>query len=86
MKTITIKSRYGDVRSFVPVNENTYKYEGDTMYCRFGGKEDQTDIDTNDLGFFDPDGGPFVSAGFPIGDRIVTRIISNTDGIFFEVQ
>jgi len=80
MKTITVKSRYGDIRSFVPVNENTFKYEGDTMYCRFGG------IDTNNLEFFDPDGGPFISEGYMIGDQKVVRIMSKVDGIYFEVE
>jgi hypothetical protein len=80
MKTITVKSRYGDVRSFVPVNENTFKFEGDTMYSRFGG------VDTNDLEFFDPDGGPFISEGYMIGVKKVKRIMSTDGGIYFEVE
>ena len=31
-----------------------------------GGKEDQEGIDPNDLGFFDPSGGPFVAVGSKI--------------------
>lgn len=86
MKKITIRSRYGEDRSFVPVNENTYKFEGDVKYCRFGGKENTSTVDQNDLGFFDPDGGPFISEGYPIGKRKVTRIMSTDEGVFFEVE
>jgi hypothetical protein len=85
-KTVTISSRYGDSRSFVPVSENIYKFEGKTLYSRFGGKENTDTIDTNDLGFFDPDGGPFISPGYPIDGRKVVRIMSKEDGIYFEVE
>ena len=85
-ETITIKSRYGNSRSFVPVSENIYKFEGETLYSRFGGHEYAESVDTNDLGFFDPDGGPFISVGFPIGDKKVKRIMSKDDGVYFEVE
>jgi hypothetical protein len=81
-----MKSRYGDLREFIPVEDNIYKFEGNTMYSRCGGKEHAKTIDYNDLGFFDPDGGPFISEGFPIGDKKVTRIMSRKDGIYFEVK
>jgi hypothetical protein len=86
MKTITISSRYGDSRSFVPVSENIYKFEGKTEFARFGGQEYAESVNMNDLGFFDPDGGPFISAGYPIGSRKVKRIMSKEDGIYFEVE
>jgi len=86
MKTIEIRSRYGEKRSFVPVDEMTYRFEGDVKYCRFGGKENQTGINNDDLGFFDPDGGPFISEGYKIGDKKVVRIMSKDDGVFFEVE
>jgi hypothetical protein len=85
METITLKSRYGKVYSLVPVDKITYKFEGDTMYCRFGGKENQTGFNYEDLGFFDPDGGPFISVGYKIGDKKVVRIMSRGEGVFFEV-
>jgi hypothetical protein len=38
--------------------------EGDSLtYCRFGGKEGQEGIDHDDLGMFDPMGGPYVGVG-----------------------
>lgn len=80
MKTIVVKSRYGDVRSFVPVRENIYKFGGQILHCRFGGN------DMKDLEFFDPDGGPFISAGYSIGGRKVVRIMAEEDGIYFEVE
>jgi hypothetical protein len=41
--------------------------EGDSMkYCRMGGKEGQEGIDPNDLGMFDPSGGPYVAIGSKI--------------------
>lgn len=85
-KTVTISSRYGDSRSFVPVSENIYKFEGKTLYSRFGGKELAETVDTDDLGFFDPDGGPFISPGYLIDGRKVIRIMSKEDGIYFEVE
>ena len=86
MKTVTINSRYGESRSFVPVSENTYKFEGKTLYARMGSKENTETVDNSDLGFFDPDGGPFISAGYPIDGRKVIRIMSKDDGIYFEVE
>lgn len=85
MQTIKFKSRYGESREFVPVDEKTYRFEGTMQYCRMGGKDNQPDIDPNDLGFFDPDGGPFISEGYPIGNKKVVRIMSKKDGVFFEV-
>jgi len=82
---IVMKSRYGDVRAFIHVEDNLYKFEGKTFYSRMGGKENTDTVDYNDLGFFDPDGGPFISEGFPIGNKKVTRIMSKEDGIYFEV-
>lgn len=83
---IVMKSRYGELRAFIPMGENLYKFEGKTFYSRMGGKENTDTVDYNDLGFFDPDGGPFISEGFPIGDKKVTRIMSKEDGIYFEVK
>ena len=85
-KTIEIYSRYGEKREFVPVDEKTYRFEGPLHFCRMGGKENQSDINPNDLGFFDPDGGPFISEGYDIGGRKVIRIISKRGGIYFEVE
>jgi hypothetical protein len=81
-----MKNRYGDEYNFEKVNENTYKIVGNLKYWRFGGLEGQNDIDTNNLGFVDPSGGPFIGHGYLIESRPVTRIMSKDDGIFFEVK
>ena len=80
MKTIIVKSSYGDVMSFVPVSGNIYKFGGAILHCRFGGN------DMKDLEFFDPPGGPFISAGYSIDGRKVVRIMAEEDGIYFEVE
>lgn len=79
---IDMKSRYGKVRSFVWVSDNIYKYEGNTHFCRFGAKESNS---MDDLEFFDPYGGPFISEGFIIGDKKVVRIMVKDDDVLFEV-
>jgi hypothetical protein len=86
MQTINIHSRYGDLRHFVPISNNLYRLDGDFKFCRMGGKEDQVDIDNNDLGFFDADGGPFISQGYPIGGKLVKRIYLDNDKIMLEVE
>jgi hypothetical protein len=82
-------NRYRDVYRFVKMDDNTYKFEmdGDSMqWCRFGGKEGQQEIDTNDLGMFDPSGGPFLSVGdFEVDNRKVKRIFSG-DYVGVEVE
>jgi hypothetical protein len=80
-----MKNRYGKEYSFELVSENTYKFVGDTDWCRFGGKEGVDGIDTNDLGYFDPSGGPFIHVGYMIEGRKIVRIASKPDGVFFEV-
>ena len=57
---------------------------------RMGGQDYQDEIDMEDLGFFDPSGGPFVEVGSKIyWDKeplTVTRIMSRADGIFVEAE
>lgn len=84
-----MKNRYGKEFSFEKVNETTYKFvmaEEDMRYMRWGGKKGQNGIDDNDLGFFDPSGGPFVSAGYEVEGKAVTKIMCNKEGIFVEVE
>lgn len=64
-----MKNRYGDNYHYEKINENQYKFvmEGKSMdYCRIGGKEGQQGLDPNDLGMFDPSGGPYVAVGSKI--------------------
>ena len=64
-----MKNRYGAEYTFVKYADNLYRFnmpEEDMKYMRMGGREGQEQIDMNDLGFFDPSGGPFVAVGSKI--------------------
>lgn len=83
------RNRYGDVYYYELVEGKTYKFvmEGDSMkWCRYGGHENQTSVDCNDLGMFDPSGGPYVGIGsvLPVGK--VKRLRSTEQGIMIEVE
>lgn len=82
-------NRYGDSYHFEPISDNKLKFvmEGKSLdYVRFGGKENIPGIDDNDLGFFDPSGGPFIKIGTTIQGRKVTKISNTNDGIILEVE
>ena len=95
-----MKNRYGDEYHWEKLNDKEYQFHmtGTSMnHCRFGGK-DTGPIDHNDLGMFDPSGGPYVAIGSEIysyeiqdgkkGDKplIVERIRDTDNGIIIEVQ
>ena len=87
-----MKNRYGVEYSFTRVEDRTYRFniaESETSVMRMGGRE-EAEIDMEDLGFFDPSGGPFVEVGSKIyWDKeplTVTRIMSREDGIFVEAE
>jgi hypothetical protein len=96
-----MRNRYGVEYSYVKYDDNLYRFnmnEESMRYSRYGGREYQDGIDMNDLGFFDPSGGPFVSVGGKIyWDEIhegteqepltVTRIMNRgAEGLFVEVE
>ena len=84
-----MKNRYGKEYSFERVDDNTYKFimaEEDAMYMRVGGREGQDQIDMNDLGYFDPEGGPFIGINTIIEYKRVSRIRSTEEGIFVDVE
>jgi len=81
-----MKNRYGDEYGFQVVDANTYKITGNLNYWRFGGKEGQNGIDDQDLGFVDPSGGPFISIGYQIEGRKVTKIRTMGEDILFDVE
>jgi hypothetical protein len=84
-----MKNRYGKEYSFERVDDNTYKFimaEEDAMYMSVGGREGQDQIDMNDLGYFDPSGGPFISIDSIIEYKRVSRIRSTEEGIFVDVE
>lgn len=74
-----MKNRYGDEYRWEQLSDNEYKFvmEGDSMkYCRYGGKEGQEELDPNDLGMFDPSGGPYIGIGSLVEGRVVEHIRS----------
>lgn len=96
-----MKNRYGKEYSFVKYDDKLYRFNMDEehmKYMRFGGKEGQEAIDYNDLGMFDPSGGPYVAVGGQIywdeiheGTKqeplIVKRIMDRgAEGLFVEVE
>lgn len=78
--TYTWKKLDDPTHHFGPIGkEVAYVFEmsGDSLkYCRIGGKEGQDELDCNDLGMFDPSGGPFVTIGTAIDEKKITRIQS----------
>ena len=82
-------NRYRDTYHFERVSDGIYKFvmDGNSMqWCRYGGKEGQHEINTNDLGMVDPSGGPYMCPGeMMIDDREVIRIFSG-DFVGFEVK
>jgi len=97
-----MKNRHGVEYCFVKYDDNLYRFnmdESSMKYMRFGGREYQEEIDLNDLGFFDPSGGPFVAIGSKIYwdeihngvegtiPLIVKRIMDRgAEGLFVEVE
>ena len=88
-----MKNRYGVEYSFTRVEDNLYRFniaESEMIVMRMGGQDYQDEIDMEDLGFFDPSGGPFVEVGSKIyldkEPLTVTRIMSREEGIFVEVE
>jgi len=84
-----MKNRYGEEYWFERAGQHTYRFhmeDGGTKYMRMGGREGQEKLDMEDLGFFDPAGGPFVQIGSIVDGKAVTRIRSNEDGIYVEVE
>jgi len=82
-----MKNRYGDTYTFVACGDKIYRFEGSEImmkYCRYGGKPYTESVDYNDLGFFDPVGGPFVSEGFEFDGMKVKRIFAKDGKIFVE--
>jgi hypothetical protein len=87
------KNRYGVEYSFVKVEDNLYGFqipESEMEYMRMGGREGQDEIDMEDLGMFDPSGGPYIEIGSKIYEGCnaltVTRIMSRADGLFVEAE
>ena len=84
-----MKNRYGSEYNFVKVSDNKYRFdmaEDDMKYMRMGGKEGQEKIDMNDIGMFDPPGGPYVDIGSIVEGKKVKSIASSDGSLFVEVE
>jgi hypothetical protein len=68
-KNLTLHSRYGDKRTVTANGHGIYTIEGKTHYYRVGMDDDNTKI-----GYFDPEGGPFISVGSDYGFGTITEI------------
>ena len=84
-----MKNRYGDEYHWEQISDNEYKFvmQGTSMdYCRYGGKDGQEGIDPNDLGMFDPSGGPYVAIGSLVEGRVVEHIRSAEETFIVRVK
>jgi len=84
-----MKNRYGDEYHWEKLNDNEYLFvmEGESLkYGRVGGKEGQSGIDYDDLGMFDPSGGPYVDIGCVIEVGTVTHIRKTDQGYIVKVK
>lgn len=81
-----MRNRYGVEYTFAKVADNIYTIKGALEYWRYGGQEGQDRIDYDNLGFVDPSGGPFISIGYMIEGRKVTRIRVRDEQLLFEVE
>ena len=96
-----MKNRHGAEYSYVKYDDNLYRFnmsEEDMKYMRYGGLENQEGIDMENLGMFDPSGGPYVALGSKIfwdeihegteqEPLIVKRIMCRgAEGLFVEVE
>lgn len=88
-----MKNRYGVQYSFAKVEDSLYQFripESEMEYMRMGSREGQDEIDLENLGMFDPSGGPYIEIGSKIyvgcNALTVTRIMSREDGLFVEAE
>lgn len=96
-----MKNRHGVEYSYVKYDDKLYRFnmaEEHMAYMRYGGHDFQEGIDYNDLGMFDPSGGPYVAVGGKIywdeihegteqEPLIVKRIMDRgAEGLFVEVE
>lgn len=74
-------NRHGKVYWFEKHNDSEMMFfmSEDYQFYRIGGKSGE-DIDYNDLGMFDPAGGPYISIGTVIDGMDVKRIRKTHDG------
>ena len=69
-----MKNRYGEEYEFKKLSASHYVLVQDFKYIRCGGKEKQEEIEYDDLGFIDPEGGPYVAVGSMVDGKEVIKI------------
>jgi hypothetical protein len=78
----TLNSRYGDSRKITDNGHGVWTIEGKAHYYRVGMNDDNTKI-----GYFDPEGGPFISVGSDYGfGKISEIIVENTEEGNFKIR
>lgn len=80
-------NRYKDKYKWIAENKTTYRFEmtGDSMkYSRIGSREGQEGLFYDDLGMFDPSGGPYVCLGMEINGKPITRLYQDKDTMYAE--
>ena len=86
----TYTNRYGDRYRWEPStlqNAYVFRMEGDSLgFARVGGLEGQQGLNWDDLGMFDPSGGPYVGLGTKIDGKEIVKISSLEDTFVVEVS
>lgn len=67
-------NRYNNCYWFEPIGKDLVVLKGDLTNWRFGGKAGQVKLDTSDLGFVDPSGGPWLAVGGTVEGRDIVKI------------
>ena len=86
---VTYRNRMNVGYTFLKLNEREYLFQisaEDNGYWRFGGKDNEPSVNMDDLGYFDPSGGPFVARGVEVDGRSVERIRSTPEGMILEIE
>lgn len=74
---IKLRSRNNDIYRLTPINDTDYKFEGDVGYMRVGYNDK---IDSSEIKFIDPSGGPMLQVGDLVGNKKIEKIeIVDTD-------
>jgi len=80
-------NRYKDEYVFEKIDDTFYTLKINMEYCRYGGKEYESFINTDDLGMVDPSGGPYLAPGnFSIDGNLIKRIFLRDEVIKFEMR
>ena len=87
--TSTFINRFGDTYFWKDLGDDRYLFvmDGDWLkYARAGGRKNSKSIDMDDLGMFDPSGGPYVAIGSIVEAKKVIHIKHTEDGYVVTVE